>query len=111
MNKFPALHNKSLNLILKLRDAYEEVLMEYNVLILLTTSFFAKTRGPLSTPIKTIDPTMGVTARTVQFDTTGQPALSIPIGWLPATEDPEVPAMQIVSRLMGDDIVLQAVYA
>jgi amidase len=65
MNKFPALYNKSLNLSWKLKDAYEVVLIEYDVLILPTTSFVAKTHGPLSTPIKTIDPTVGPTANTV----------------------------------------------
>jgi amidase len=101
MDEFPALYSKSLNLSRKLKDAYEEVLTEYDALILPTTSFIAKKKhGPLSTPIKTIDPTVGLTANTVQFDATGQPALCIPIGWLPAKEDPKVlllVAMQIVS--------------
>jgi Asp-tRNA(Asn)/Glu-tRNA(Gln) amidotransferase A subunit family amidase len=49
----------------------------------------------------------------MQFGATGRPALTIPIGWLPAQEDPEVPllvAMQIVSRLWGDNKVLKAGY-
>jgi amidase len=95
----------------KLKDDYEEVLTEYDVLILPTTSFAAKRRGLFSTPIKTADPTLGLTANTVQFDATGQPAFSIPIGWLPAKEDPEAllpVAMLIVSRLWGDDKVLKA---
>jgi amidase len=114
MDKFPALYNKSLNLSRKLKDAYEKVLEQYDILILPTTSFVAKRHGPISTPIKTIDPTVGLTANTVQFDVTGQPALSIPIGWLPAKEDPKVRllvAMQIVSGVWSNDMVLKAGYA
>jgi amidase len=45
MDEFPALYNKSLNLSRKLKDAYEEVLTEYDVLILPTTSFIVKKKN------------------------------------------------------------------
>ncbi len=110
MEKFPALYNKAL----KLKYEYEEALKTYDVLILFTTSFVAKRHGTISTSIKTIEPTVGFMANTVQFDATGQPALSILIGWLPAKEEPEVllpVATQIASGLWSDDKVPKAGYA
>jgi len=64
----------------KLKNAYEVVLIEYDVLILLATGFVVKRHGPLSTPTKTIDQAVGLTANMMQFDATGQLALSIHIG-------------------------------
>lgn len=117
MEKFPALYTKNLNLIRKMRDDYEKALEEVDVLILPTTSFVARKHGEdwkTGTPIKTLDPTIGLTSNTVQFDATGQPALTIPVGWLPSAEDKEIlmpVGMQIVSGLWNDEKVLKVGYA
>ncbi|PGH16035.1 hypothetical protein AJ79_02015 [Helicocarpus griseus UAMH5409] len=114
MERFPSLYAKSVNLGRRLRDSYERVLQEYDVLILPTTSFVAPKHGTRTTPMASIAPTVGLTANTAMFDATGQPAISIPIGFLPAKEDPTVllPAgMQIVSGLWKDAKVLRAGYA
>ncbi|EKG13353.1 Amidase [Macrophomina phaseolina MS6] len=114
MEKFPALYAKAQNLSRRLRDEYETALQKYDVLILPTTSFVAPAHGQLTTPIDTISPTIGLTSNTTMFDATGQPAMSIPIGWLPAKEDSNVKlpaAMQIVSGLWQDGKVLKAGHA
>jgi amidase len=117
MEKFPSLYNKALNLSRKMRDDYEKALEEVDVLILPTTSFVARKHGEdwkTGTPIKTIDPTVGLTANTVQFDATGQPGITIPIGWLPSAEDEKIlmpVGMQIVSGLWKDEKCLKVGYA
>ncbi|OCT44044.1 Amidase [Cladophialophora carrionii] len=108
---FPGLYGKALNLGRRLRDAYERVLETCDVLILPTVSFVAPKHGERSTPIATSAPTVGLTANTAVFDTTGQPAMTIPVGWLPAKEDPDVRlpvGMQIVSGMWKDSKVLRA---
>ncbi|KAL0256147.1 hypothetical protein SLS55_008539 [Diplodia seriata] len=114
MDKFPTLYAKAQNLSRRLRDEYENALKKYDVLILPTTSFVATKHGQWTTPIETISPTIGLTSNTTMFDATGQPAMSIPIGWLPAKEDPDVmlpAAMQIVGGLWEDGKVLRAGHA
>lgn len=114
MDKFPSLYAKSLNLTRRLRDAYEKVLEDYDVLILPTTSFVAPKHGSITTPIATISPTVGLTTNTTMFDATGQPAMTLPVGWLPAKEDETIllpVGMQIVSGLWKDDKVLKAGHA
>lgn len=111
---FPGLYGKALNLARRLRDAYERVLETYDVLILPTVSFVAPKHGQRSTPIATIAPTVGLTANTAVFDATGQPAMTIPVGWLPAKEDPDVRlpvGMQIVGGMWKDSKVLRAGHA
>ena len=84
------------------------------MLITPTTPFVAPKHGSLTTPIATISPTVGLTANTVQFDATGQPAISIPVGLLPAKDDADVNlpvGMQIISGMWQDGKVLRAGHA
>ncbi|OAP54857.1 hypothetical protein AYL99_11305 [Fonsecaea erecta] len=111
----PDLYCKALNLIRKLREDYEAALQSYDVLILPTTSFVARKHGSRTTPpIEQIAPTLGLTANTVQFNATGHPAMSIPIGKIGAEDDSNVMlpvGMQIVSGLWRDDKVLRVGHA
>jgi amidase len=114
MDTFPSIYAKALNLTRRLKDAYEKALEEYDVLILPTTSFVAPKHGTLTTPIATIQPTVGLTSNTAMFDATGQPAMTIPVDWLPAKADPNVylpVGMQIVGGMWQDGKVLRAGYA
>lgn len=114
IDKFPALYAKATNLCLKLRYEYEKVFQGFDVLITPTTPFVAPAHGTKSTPIATIAPTVGLTANTVQFDATGQPAMSLPVGFLPAKEDHSVMlpvGMQIIGGMWQDDKVLRAGHA
>jgi amidase len=111
MDSFPHLYAKALNLSRRLREAYEKAFDEYDVLILPTTSFVAPKHGMLTTPIATIQPTVGLTSNTAMFDVTGHPAMTIPVDWLPAKEDTSVylpVGMQIVGGLWQDGKVLRA---
>ncbi|KAL1305494.1 hypothetical protein AAFC00_002369 [Neodothiora populina] len=114
VDKFPTLYAKGTNLCLKLRHEYEKALETYDVLITPTTPFVAPKHGSKTTPLATIAPTVGLTANTVQFDATGQPAMSIPIGFLPAADDAGVMlpvGMQIISGMWQDEKVLRAGHA
>jgi amidase len=114
MESFPHLYAKSLNLIRRLREAYENAFEKFDVLILPTTSFVAPKHGLLTTPIATIQPTVGLTSNTAMFDATGQPAITIPVDWLPAKEQADVylpVGMQIVSGMWQDGKVLRAGHA
>lgn len=136
LDKFPgALYSKSVNLGRKLRDAYEAVFAPasappastmitetatttppsgFDALILPTTSFPAPKHGTRTTPLATIAPTVGLTSNTTMFDTTGHPAMSLPIGFVPAREDKAVMlpvGMQIVGALGEDGKVLKAGWA
>lgn len=114
MQSFPSIYAKSLNLTRRLKDAYEKAFETYDVLILPTTSFVAPRHGKMTTPIATIQPTVGLTSNTAMFDATGQPAMTIPIDWLPAKEDAKIylpVGMQIVGGMWQDEKVLRAGYA
>lgn len=114
MHSFPSIYAKCLNLTRRLKDAYEKSFETYDVLILPTTSFVAPRHGTLTTPIATIQPTIGLTSNTAMFDATGHPAMTIPVDWLPAKEDPNVylpVGMQIVGGMWQDGKVLRAGYA
>lgn len=114
IDNFGALYPKSLNLIRQLRQTYEKVFESYDVLITPTTPFVAPRHGSLTTPIETIAPTVGLTSNTVQFDATGQPAMTIPVGFLAAKEDASVRlpvGMQVIGGMWQDGKVLRAGHA
>ncbi|RDI85260.1 hypothetical protein Vi05172_g4713 [Venturia inaequalis] len=115
LKTFPSIYAKSLNLTRRLKDAYETAFQKYDVLILPTTSFVAPRHGAVTTPLATIRPTVGLTSNTAMFDATGQPAMSIPVDWLPAREEEAgvyLPVgMQIVGGMWEDGKVLRAGYA
>ncbi|KAI5241866.1 putative amidase [Aureobasidium subglaciale] len=114
IDTFPALYPKAQNLCRQLRIAYEQAFENYDVLITPTTPFVAPKHGALTTPIATIAPTVGLTSNTVQFDATGQPAMTIPIGFIPAKEDDKVMlpvGMQIIGGMWQDGKVLRAGHA
>lgn len=103
-----------MNLSRRLRDSYERALETYDVLILPTTSFVAPKHGKITTPLASIKPTVGLTTNTAMFNATGQPALMIPVGFLPAKEYQNVllpVGMQMISGLWKDGEVLRAGHA
>jgi amidase len=114
MEKFPSIYAKAINLSRRLRDAYEMAFKSYDVIVLPTTPYVAPAHGARSNPIATIQPTVGLTCNTAMFDVTGQPAMTIPIGWLPAKEKEDVflpVGLQIVGALWADGKVLRAGHA
>ncbi|EXJ80498.1 amidase [Capronia coronata CBS 617.96] len=119
LHHLPDIYPKTINLIRRLSDEYEAVLRDYDVdvLILPTTSlnFVARRHGTRTgLSMEQIAPTVGLRANTVQFNATGHPAMSIPIGKAPAEEDNSVMlpvGMQIVGALWHDDKVLRVGHA
>ncbi|KAI1359442.1 putative amidase [Xylaria arbuscula] len=104
----PKLHARCMNLSKALGDAYDLALRDVDVLITPTLS-----RPPLRVPedgfrgqpLKLMSMTTGLLANTSPLNRTGHPALSLPVGFTPATEDPSVKlpvGMQIIGRKFKD---------
>lgn len=56
-------------------------------------------------PLNFLNRTIGLVANTCPFNNSGHPALSLPVGFVPASDDPSVKlptAMQIVGRKYAD---------
>lgn len=84
----------------------------YDILITPTTPFVAPKHGKLTTPIETISPTVGLTSNTVQFDATGHPAMTIPVGRVEVERGVRLPVgMQIIGGMGEDGKVLRAGHA
>ena len=92
------------NLRLKLRQAYDEVLASYDVLVLPTVPFRAT---PIPTapipPDESVAFAMQMIGNTCQFGVTGHPAISVPCGM----EDDLPIGMQIVGKHLDDFTVLR----
>ncbi|KAE9964934.1 hypothetical protein BLS_007973 [Venturia inaequalis] len=116
---FPHLLAKATNLSRNLRSAYDEALKKYDVLITPTLPYLATPHAdPDATPLGQIVTQVGLTANTCQFNQTGHPALTLPIGLLEIQEGPlagsgtKLPVgVQIVGRWWAEDTVLQVAYA
>ncbi|THY23334.1 putative amidase, partial [Aureobasidium pullulans] len=109
---FPTLYPKTLNLCRQLRASYEYIFQSYDILITPTTPFVAPKHGKLTTPIETISPTVGLTSNTVQFDATGHPAMTIPVGRVEVERGVRLPVgMQIIGGMGEDGKVLRAGHA
>ncbi|CAK48146.1 hypothetical protein CBS115989_1942 [Aspergillus niger] len=113
-SRFPDLYGKSVNIGRRLRDLYEDLLQEYDVVVMPTTPVVAPRHGARGLPVESLKPSMGLTINTAIFDVTGHPAMSIPVGYAPAKDDPQVKlpvGMQIVGGLWQEFKVLKAGYA
>ncbi|KAF1973728.1 hypothetical protein BU23DRAFT_568113 [Bimuria novae-zelandiae CBS 107.79] len=51
-------------------------------------------------PMAALKPSMGITTNTAIFDVTGHPAMSLPVGFAPSSEDPNV-MLPVVMKLVG----------
>ncbi|KAI1377085.1 amidase signature enzyme [Hypoxylon crocopeplum] len=99
---------KAMNLLKATSDAYDKALEEFDVLVMPTLPYPPprlpepdSNEGPLNFLTRTI----GLVANTCPFNNSGHPALSLPVGFVPAREDPSVKlptAMQIVGRKYAD---------
>ncbi|KAL1865064.1 hypothetical protein VTK73DRAFT_5519 [Phialemonium thermophilum] len=110
MDKFPGLYAKTINIGRQIRDAYDHVLRDFDVIIMPTTPFVAPRHGPRDSVLGSFEPSIGMTTNTAVFNVTGHPALSIPVGFAPAADDPAVKlpvGMQIVGGMWQDKKVLE----
>lgn len=110
-SKFPGLYGKAVNIGCQLSDKYEELFEKFDIILMPTTPVVAPKHGKRQLPIESLKPSMGLTINTAIFDVTGHPAMSMPVGFAAATEDPQVMlpvGMQIVSGLWQESKILQA---
>ncbi|OAP56014.1 hypothetical protein AYL99_10166 [Fonsecaea erecta] len=114
-NKYGAgLHARCTNLLNKATQAYDAVLASVDVLVMPTVPMPALPfPGGADNPtgrfqggaLESLSYPLGVLSNTAQFNSTGHPALSIPVGFVPAADKPDIklPAgLQIVGKRFED---------
>ncbi|KAJ4316268.1 hypothetical protein N0V94_005547 [Neodidymelliopsis sp. IMI 364377] len=117
LQNYPGLYVKTMNIAQQMRDTYEKLFEEYDLLVMPTTPFVAPTnvdwkRG--DSPLEALKPSMGITINTAIFDVTGHPALSLPVGFAPAKEDEKIMlpvGMQLVGGIWQEQKILNAAFA
>lgn len=117
LQNYPGLYVKTMNIAQQMRDAYEKLFEEYDLIVMPTTPFVAPAnvdwqRG--DSPMEALKPSMGITTNTAIFDVTGHPALSLPVGFASAKEDASIMlpvGMQIVGGLWQEQKILDAAFA
>ncbi|KAE8446989.1 hypothetical protein EG329_011471 [Mollisiaceae sp. DMI_Dod_QoI] len=108
------LHARCTNLLRKLNDEYERAFRDVDVLVMPTIIFpptkIEEKGGRTLGPLKMLSRTIGATYNTATFDSTGHPALSLPVGFVPARDDREVwlpTGLQVVGRKWEDLMCLK----
>lgn len=113
--QYPHTYAKAVNLLRKVKDSYDKALQEVDFLIMPTT-VTPSNPYPLSdaTPLQHSNASAGKLENTASFNGSGHPALAMPIGFVPAKNDPtlKLPAsLQIVGRYWDEANMLKAAYA
>lgn len=118
---FPHLLSKATNLSRQLRDAYDAAFEEHKLDVLITPTLprLASSHcAPGAGPLEQIEKQVGLTGNTCQFNQTGHPALTLPVGMLEIEEGPlkgsgrKLPVgLQIVGRWWAEETVLRVAYA
>jgi amidase len=87
-----------------LRDAYDEALTDFDVLVMPTTAMRAYPPRPSDASVEeTVSAALGNLHNVVQFDLTGHPALSVPV-----PDNAGLPiGFQVVGRRFDDATVLR----
>ena len=118
--RYPALLGKTTNLSRRMRDAYDTALKDFDVLITPTLPYVATSHAESGAPpLESIRKQVGLTSNTCQFNQTGHPALTLPIGMLPPLEGPaaskegvKLPVgMQIVGKWWSEELIYRVAYA
>lgn len=117
MRNYPGLYVKTMNLAQQLRDTYEKLFQDYDLIVMPTTPFVAPRNADWKRgdpPIEALKPSMGITINTAIFDVTGHPATSLPVGFAPSKEDQDIRlpvGMQLVGGLWQEQKILNAAFA
>ncbi|KAG4442690.1 hypothetical protein IFR05_001797 [Cadophora sp. M221] len=108
------LHARCTNLLRKLNDEYDRAFKGVDVLVMPTIIYpppkIEEKGGRTLGPLNMLSRTIGATYNTATFNSTGHPALSLPVGFVPAKEGDDVwlpTGLQIVGRKFEDALVLK----
>ncbi|KAK5025401.1 hypothetical protein LTS07_008252 [Exophiala sideris] len=108
-SKHPTLYGKAMNLYRRLRDEYDAALRQVDVLITPTTPYVADRHATQDAgPAEQMARSRGVAVNTVCFNASGHPAMSLPIGFLPAEDDSSIKlpvGMQIVGGMFQEEMI------
>lgn len=119
VQKFPLLLAKATNLSRQLRDAYDDALNAYDLLLTPTLPYVATSHAaPDAAPLEQIKKQVGLTSNTAPFNQSGHPVLAMPIGTLPVLEGPGVVekvklpvSMQVIGKWWEEMAVYEAAFA
>ncbi|KAL4976292.1 amidase signature domain-containing protein [Aspergillus desertorum] len=118
--QFPGILSKAPNLSRRLRDEYDAVLGEYDVLVLPNLPYITNSHvdPTTATPLEMMAKQVGLTANTAPFNQSGHPVLAMPVGMSEKVEGPladsgvKLPvSMQVVGRWWGEVDVYRVAYA
>ncbi|KAJ4396066.1 hypothetical protein N0V93_000283 [Gnomoniopsis smithogilvyi] len=113
----PALQGKVINLVKGLTDAYDKALQDVDILVMPTVAQPPRNMGKEGDKFGPLDDNAflpGVIYNTCPFDSTGHPSLSLPCGFVPASDNDKVKlptGIQLVGRRYEDVTVLKAAAA
>lgn len=109
------LYGKAMNLIMELGKKYDEVLKDFDVLIMPTLTYIATKIPPRNCSLKELENNcMTMVENTMPFNSTGHPALTINAGFSPSDEagGGGLPiGMMIVGRKFDEVTILQVARA
>ncbi|EFX04756.1 amidase [Grosmannia clavigera kw1407] len=113
-DNFPGLYAKTMNVARQIGDVYADQLRSFDVIVMPTTPAVAPRHGHRRSVLSCFEPSIGLTTNTAVFNVTGQPALTIPIGWAEAVDNAAVQlpvGVQIVGGLWQEHKILAVGHA
>ncbi|KAH7095130.1 amidase signature domain-containing protein [Paraphoma chrysanthemicola] len=105
---------KAMGHVQELRDAYDMVLKDFDVLLTPVNPRVGSRHPDLSGDVGAkMEPAIGATLNTCQFNVTGHPALSMPAGWGKAPDGPGMlpVGMQLVAKRFDELSIFKAAAA
>ncbi|THU76578.1 amidase signature enzyme [Dendrothele bispora CBS 962.96] len=117
-HKYPTVYGRASNIVRRLKEEYDEVLKQVDVLVMPTVPCTARRHVPPNAgPLGASKATAGLIENTAIFNGTGHPALSIPVGLAPPgsedilrPEDSEIKlpvGMQIIGKMWDEEMCLR----
>lgn len=102
------IYTNAQNLRNQLRDSYNEVLANYDLLAMPTVPTTAPELPPENSPAEVVmEHALGALVNTMQFDMTGHPAMSVPCGMI----DGLPVGMMLVARHLDESMIYRAAHA
>lgn len=121
VKEFPSLYGKCQNLSRKLKDDYNAVLSNYDIVVMPTVPFVSRSHCNLDdavTPLDLLGKQVGLSSNTAPFNQTGHPALAMPCGMLPIEEGylkdsgVKMPvSLQLIGKWYDEAVIYKIAYA